>query len=265
MANLKLLQEAIQAFANGEQEIADTKMRQYFIEAASDINKKLEEEMDEEVDDCDEEMMEDFSMSPSQGLTDEIQYPMDEEVEEPVGDSEVDFQADADVDGNDVDISGTAEVPTADQWADIQDAYRGLQQMFDEISGGDEVELDDEQPEEGGEFDDVQFGDEKVGESYKMKDAPSVDKTEKAGVNTKSPIASNAKSPVQGVEPVKIGKNTTPVVDDTFDGADAESFTTPRDNDNVLAKATDVMKDAKQPKNTATKSSSVLPKKAPKF
>ena len=237
MANLKLLQEAIQAFANGEQEVADTKMRQYFIEAASDINKKLEEEMEDETDETDDEVMEDFSMSPSQDLNTDVQYPMEEAEEEPT-DVEVDFQAD----DEGADDSAEAELPSADQWADIQDAYRGLQKMFDEIAG-----------------------DEKVGESYKMKDAPSVDKTEKPGVNKKSPIASTAKSPVQGVEPIKTGKNTTPVVDDTFDGADAESFTIPRDNDNVLNKATDSMKDAKQPKNTATKASSVLPKKAPKL
>ena len=260
MANLKLLQEAIQAFANGEQEVADTKMRQYFIEAASDINKKLEEEMEDETDETDDEVMEDFSMSPSQDLNTDVQYPMEEAEEEPT-DVEVDFQAD----DEGADDSAEAELPSADQWADIQDAYRGLQKMFDEIAGSDEVELgDEEEPTEDG-FEDVSFGDEKVGESYKMKDAPSVDKTEKPGVNKKSPIASTAKSPVQGVEPIKTGKNTTPVVDDTFGGADAESFTIPRDNDNVLNKATDAMKDAKQPKNTATKASSVLPKKAPKL
>lgn len=255
MANLKLLQEAIQAFANGEQEVADTKMRQYFIEAASDINKKLEEEMEDETDESDDEVMEDFSMSPSQDLNTDVQYPMEEAEEEPT-DVEVDFHADD---------SAEAELPSADQWADIQDAYRGLQKMFDEIAGTDEVELGDEEEPAEDDFEDVSFGDEKVGESYKMKDAPSVDKTEKQGVNKKSPIASTAKSPVQGVEPIKTGKNTTPVVDDTFDGADAESFTIPRDNDNVLNKATDAMKDAKQPKNTATKASSVLPKKAPKL
>ena len=48
MANLKLLQEAIEAFANGEQDVADKKMRKYFVEQAQEINKELEESMDEE-------------------------------------------------------------------------------------------------------------------------------------------------------------------------------------------------------------------------
>lgn len=270
MANLKLLQEAIQAFANGEQEAADIKMRQYFIEAASDINKQLEEEMEEECDDEDGEMVsEDFGASPSADLSNDIQYPMEEAEEEPASDEgEVDFTASGDDNGNEFEVSGQGEAPDVDQWADLQDAFAGLQKMFDEITGGGDVDLGaEEQPEgEEDEFGGVDFGDEKVGESYKMKDVAAPDnKSEKSGVNKKSPIAPNAKSPVQGVEPVKIGKNTTPVVDDTFDGADAESFTVPRDNDNVLAKATDVMKDHKEPKNTAAKARSPLPKKAPKF
>lgn len=283
MANMKLLQEAIEAFANGEQDIADKKMRKYFVEQAQEINKELEESMDDEEcpeDDGEEKIDEDFNMSPDQGLNGEIKYSLGEEDEdagvEPEGEDEVEFKADADVDGDDVSVDGEEEVPSEDQWASIQDAFRGLQKMFDEIStGAEEVELDGgddfgaepefgaEEPED--EFADVQFGDEKVGESFKLKNVADVDKKEKAGVNTKSPVASQAKSPVQGVAPVKIGKSSTPVVDDKFDGVDTESHTTPEDMNNVMDSAKGMMKDVKKPANSPAKSRSPLPKSAPKF
>lgn len=282
MANMKLLQEAIEAFANGEQDVADKKMRKYFVEQAQEINKELEESMDDEEcpEDGEEKIDEDFNMSPDQGLNGEIQYSLGEEDEDAgVGDgNEEDVEFNADVDGTDVEVSGEEEAPSEDQWASIQDAFRGLQKMFDEISGGD-VELGNdefgaEEPagdefgaEEpaGDEFGDVQFGDEKFGESFKMKNVGEVDKKEKAGVNAKSPVASQAKSPVQGVAPVKIGKSSTPVVDDKFDGVDTESHTTPDDMNNVMDSAKGMMKDVKKPANNPAKSRSPLPKSTPKF
>lgn len=279
MANLKLLQEAIEAFANGEQDIADKKMRKYFVEQAQEINKELEEEMEEECEFEEEKLDEDFNTSPDQSLNGEIQYALGEEDESSEEDIEFnDEEPGGDISGDvDVDVSTQEDdaAPTDEQWSDIKDAFRGIQQMLDEISGTDDIDLEggDEAPEFGSEeevgveddFSDVQFGDEKVGESFKLKNVAEVDKKEKAGVNSKSPVASQAKSPVQGVEPVKIGKSSTPVIDDKFDGADTETYTTPEDMNSVMDNGKGLMKDVKKPANTAAKSRSPLPKSQPKF
>lgn len=277
MANLKLLQEAIEAFANGEQDIADKKMRKYFVEQAQEINKELEEEMEEECEFEEEKLDEDFNTSPDQSLNGEIQYALGEEDESSEEDIEFnDEEPGGDISG-DVDVSTQEDdaAPTDEQWSDIKDAFRGIQQMLDEISGTDDIDLEggDEAPEFDSEeevgveddFSDVQFGDEKVGESFKLKNVAEVDKKEKAGVNSKSPVASQAKSPVQGVEPVKIGKSSTPVIDDKFDGADTETYTTPEDMNSVMDNGKGLMKDVKKPANTAAKSRSPLPKSQPKF
>lgn len=278
MANLKLLQEAIEAFANGEQDIADKKMRKYFVEQAQEINKELEESMDEEeceVEVKDEEKLdEDFDVQPDAGLNAEIEYTLGEEDES--AEEEVEFSADEG--GEEVEAGAEeevgAEVPSEDQWESIQDAFRGLQQMFDEI-GGEEVDLDSEDEVEVGaeeefgadgeesedEFADVQFGDEKVGESFKLKQVAAVDKKEKAGVNTKSPVAPEAKSPVQGVAPVKFAKASEKQVDYDFENEDAMSHT----DEDLGKNARGEMKDVAKPKNTASKSRSPLPKSQPKI
>lgn len=277
MANLKLLQEAIAAFANGEQDIADKKMRKYFVEQAQEINKKLEESMedeesieDEDVED-EEKLDEDFDVQPDAGLNAEIQYTLGEEDES--AEDEVEISADADADGEDdvdVDVKADAEVPSEDQWESIQDAFRGLQQMFDEIGDG-EVDLDsDEEVEDSeeevgvdgdDEFADIEFGDEKIGESFKLEKVAPVDKKEKAGTHTKSPVAPEAKSPVDGVEPVKFAKKTdqAPLVD-----LDDKSVL-PKDNLDLGKNARGEMKDVKEPKTTASKSKSPLSKAQPKL
>ncbi len=268
MANLKLLQEAIEAFANGEQDVADKKMRKYFVEQAQEINKELEESMDEE--ECEvkdeEKLDEDFDVQPDAGLNAEIEYTLGEEDES--AEEEVEFSADADGEEVDAEAEVGAEVPSEDQWESIQDAFRGLQQMFDEI-GGDEVDLGSEDEVEVGadgeesedEFADVQFGDEKVGESFKLKQVAAVDKKEKAGVNTKSPVAPEAKSPVQGVAPVKFAKASEKQVDYDFENEDAMSHT----DEDLGKNARGEMKDVAKPKNTASKSRSPLPKSQPKI
>lgn len=276
MANLKLLQEAIEAFANGEQDIADKKMRKYFVEQAQEINKELEENMDEEeCDDDEEKLEEDFNVSPDDGLNSQIEYSLGEEDES--ADDDIEFHHGEEDSEGEVGAEGE-EVPSEDQWASIQDAFRGLQQMFDEIGAEDEVDLDVEEPvggeeevdidvgpEDGDDFSDVQFGDEKVGESFKLKPVADVEKKEKAGANIKSPVASQAKSPVQGVSPVKIAKTSSPVVDDKFDGADTESHTVPDDMNNVMDSGKGVMKDVKKVTTGSSKSRSPLPKSQPKF
>lgn len=289
MANIKLLQEAIQAFANGETAVADKKMRKYFVEQAQEINKKLEEEMDseedlseaEEVEDCEEVIEEDIHTGQSEDLTGEIQYALgeadDEEVE--AGEEEIgvegddgaveDFDADAEVEVD------AGDLPSEDQWASIKDVINDLGKMFSEIEGSGEVDLDAEgedfgseeeiedfDSEGGEEFADVSFGDEKVGEAYKMKP---VSKPSNDAAKSKSPVASNAKSPVDGVNPVKI-KDGTVVTNDgeLLKNKDAESVKVD-DMNNVMDNAKGLMKDAKKPTNKADKSKSVVPSKAPKF
>lgn len=286
MANMKLLQEAIQAFANGEKELADKKMRKYFVESAQEINKKLEEEMEAE-EDCeeisegeegdDEVIEEDIHSGQSQDLTGEIQYALgeadDEEVE--AGEEEIGVDGSEEEVGGEFGVeAGPAELPSEDQWASIKDAIDGLSRMFDEVDGEGELDLDAEgndfgaeeeivdfDAEGGEEFGDVGFGAEKVGEAYKMK---SVAKPGNESAKSKSPVAPNAKSPVAGVAPVKIKDGTVTVVDDSFDGKDVEHAKV-EDMNNVMDNAKGLMKDAKKPTNTAEKSKSVVPSKAPKF
>lgn len=282
MANKKLLQEAIQAFANNEHDLATKKMRKYFLEAAQEINKELEEAMEEECDLSesedeldDDEICEDISGDMDQGLTDEIQYDLSEEDES----EEAEFGAEEDADG--VEEFGAEEesedVPSGDEWESIKDAFADLESMFDRIGGEEDFDLDAESDEEGDaeeevdfdmsqdgedEFSDVSFGDEKVGEGYKMK---SVAKPSNDAAKSKSPVAPNAKSPVDGVAPVKI-KDGTVVTNDgeLLKNKDADTAKVD-DMNNVMDSAKGMMKDVKKPANKADKSRSPIPKNAPKF
>lgn len=285
MANIKLLQEAIQAFANGESAVADKKMRKYFVEQAQEINKKLEEEMEDEADICESEVEdeeeevieEDIHSGQSEDLTGEIQYALGEAEDEEVEADEEEIGVDGDEEEvsefGEEEVDG-ADLPSEDQWASIKDAIDGLSRMFDEVGGEDEIDLDAEDMSVGDdeeivdfdsegdeEFADVSFGDEKVGEAYKMK---SVAKPSNDAAKSKSPVAPNAKSPVEGVHPVKIKDGTVTVVDDSFDGKDVEHAKV-EDMNNVMDNAKGLMKDVKKPTNKAEKSKSPLPSKAPKF
>ena len=290
MANIKLLQEAIQAFANGDNEVADKKMRKYFVEAAQEINKKLEEEMDSE----EEEMCEDVDTDPEEDMTDDVGYKLNEEEDLEEGMFGSDIGNGASVNIGSGSSSGLAEedeeptddmgsfdgdeghdmgaAPDADQWQSIKSAFEDLERMFDEIEGGDGADSDDDgsddfqdgEEENDSEFDDVQFGDEKVGEAFQMKKVSEPEKTEKSGVNKKSVVAPNAKSPVDGVKPVTIKDGSVDATDDKFENSDAMSVKV-EDNNNVMDNGKHVMKPAKTPKNTAEKSKSVLPTSKPKF
>lgn len=194
MANIKLLQEAIQAFANGDNEVADKKMRKYFVEQAQEINKKLEEEMDSE----EEEMCEDVDTDPEEDMTDDVGYklneggfefddgrgPEDWEPDEQMNEADADVfvsgedggSADFDMEDGEGSVEVSGEAPDADQWESIKSAFEDLERMFDEIEGGgadfEDDESDDFQDGEEAnddEFADVQFGDEKVGEAFQMK------------------------------------------------------------------------------------------------
>lgn len=289
MANKKLLQEAIQAFANNEKDLATKKMRKYFLEAAQEINKELEEAFeeeecelseseDEQSEEDESDICEDFSSDPSQGLTGEIQYDLSEEDE-----SEEVEEFGAEEDGEDgVEEFGAEEeevdgVPSGDEWESIKDAFADLEDLFDRIGGESDFDVDAESNEIGDEeeevdfdmgsddedeFADVGFGTDKVGEGYKMK---SVAKPANTAEKSKSPVAPNAKSPVDGVNPVKIKDGTVTLNDgDKLKNKDAETAKVD-DMNNVMDSAKGMMKDAKKPKNTAEKSRSPIPKNAPKF
>lgn len=296
MANIKLLQEAIQAFANGENEIADKKMRKYFVEQAQEINKKLEEEMESD----EEEVCEDVDSDPEESMTDEVGYKLSEEEELDEGMFAPDVNAggnsvnigggsasgqmqteededptdDSDFDV-DVDVDAAGPAPEGDQWEAIKSAFEDLERMFDEIETGssDSDFGDDEDHDEFGdedesesedEFGDVGFGSDKVGEAFQMKSVSAPEKTEKSGVNKKSVVAPNAKSPVEGVKPVTIKDGSVDATDDKFKNSDALDAKVD-DNNNVMPNGKHVMKPAKTPKNTAEKSKSVLPTQKPKF
>ncbi|AFC21697.1 virion structural protein [Cronobacter phage vB_CsaM_GAP32] len=278
MANIKLLQEAIQAFANGDNEVADKKMRKYFVEQAQEINKKLEEEMDSE----EEEMCEDIETGEEEDMTDDVGYKLDEEEELDEG-----LFGNEMGNGNSVNIGSgsasgqmdeedehpeeteeefgseaeTGETPDADQWESIKTAFDALERMFDEIEGGeaDFGDEDGEEEQESDEFADVDFGDDKFGESFQMKKVSEPEKSEKAGVNKKSVVAKNAKSPVDGVKPVTIKDGSVDATDDKFENSDALDAKV-EDHNNVMDNGKHVMKPAKTPTNTAEKSKSVLPK-----
>lgn len=289
MANKKLLQEAIQAFANGNTDVAEKKMRSYFIESAREINSKIEEEMDAE-----EDMNEDVDTDPEESMTDETGYKLNEDEENDEDeDEELDeglFSPDINAGGNSVNIgSGSAsgemteededptddfdadedheestEVPDHEQWEKIIDAFDALSSMFDEIENDDDMnfedEDEDEDEEDGDDFSGVDFGDEHVEESFKMKSVPAPDKTEKPGVDKKSPVAKNAKSPIEGVKPVTIKDGNVDATDDKFKNSDAMDAKV-EDHNNVMPNGKKAVKPAKAPKNTAEKSKSVLPNK----
>ena len=240
MANIKLLQEAIQAFANGDESVADKKMRAYFVETAQEINKKLSEEMDD-VEADEEELNEDLHTGEADDMEEDIGYKLDEEE---------DFE-----DGEQSDEDEHAEeVPDAEQWESIKDAFDDLERMFDEIGAEEADEFEDEEDDEAeDDFSDVDFGDENIEESYEMKKVQEPEKKEKANVNKKSPVASNAKAPVEGAKPVK-GKSTS------TEGS-TPSYKE-EDHCNVLGDSEEAMKPVKEPKKEdAANKDSVLPKK----
>lgn len=114
---------------------------------------------------------------------------------------------------------------------------------------GEETETD--------EFADVEFGEKTFGESYKMKPVQEPSKTETEATNKKSPVAPNAKSPVDGVKVVK-----TDTSEDTTEPAKVDYKV--EDNNNVMSSDKELLSPAKVPTHTAEKSDSVVPKRGSK-
>lgn len=280
MSNKKM-QKALLAFINEDVDQAKKLLRQVFIESAQKVNKELEEAFDAE------EIQEDVDQDPEADLEGEVEYKLDEgwgewddqeqgqeqPVEEeaapaddfpadeepgedsPMGDMEADASAEEDVDG--------------DVFKEIHTMIDELSEIFDSLQAGGDSEVDvDEPADEDGfgeeqpsdDFADVPMGDEKMGESYKMKPVAAPEKSEKSGGNKKSPVAPVAKSPVEGVKPVQTKNGHVETSDKAFKNSDTESVKV-EDNNNVMDSAKGLMKDVQVPKHTAEKSRSVLPKK----
>lgn len=277
MSNKKM-QKALLAFINEDVDQAKKLLRQVFIESAQKVNKELEEAFDAE------EIQEDVDQDPESDLEGEVEYKLDEgwgewddqeqPVEEdasPVPEQEPvdDFPADEqDSPMGDMEDDAAAEEEVGDDvFKEIHTMIDELSEIFDSLqAGGDdsEVEVEDESEDGFGEpadeFSDVPMGDEKMGESYKMKPVSAPEKSEKAGGNKKSPVAPVAKSPVEGAKPVQTKNGHVETSDSAFKNSDTESVKV-EDNNNVMDSAKGMMKDVQVPKHTAEKSRSPLPKK----
>lgn len=285
MANKKLLSEAIEAFINRDEEVAAKKLRAFFVESAQEINKKMEEDFDaDSAADGEEDLSEDLNADPQQSFTEEVGFSLDEEKDEDAdADTDaVDFSDDAGVDaveagdefadaaGDDVAADADVEKPEGvepEDWQSIKDAMSGLEALFAEIYNSQEegVDVADQEADEadadaaGDDFDGVDFGAEKVGESFKLKNVPAVDKTEKGDVQKKAAgVPGNAKAAVAGVKPAMPANNTEKVNDKSFDNKDHEAVKV-ENNDNILKSDKDIQKPVKAPKNAAVSAKSQVP------
>lgn len=241
MKKTKLLSEAISAYIDGHKDIAEQKMRQYFIESAVEINKELEESF--------EEVQEDLHQDPSSDFNQDIQYPLDEEKEEEVEAEETE-ESEFDPESQEGSTE-TIEVPE-DQWAEIERSLQELQAIFAEAGNEEETEETEEEIPSEDEFGEVKFGEDEFTEGYKMKPVTKPSETEEGNVNKKSPVAPNAKSPVEGVKPVSV---------DQTEGDEGEKpAVNTEDNNNVMNSDKELMKPVQEPKHKAENDKSVLPK-----
>lgn len=271
MANIKLLQEAIQAFASGETKAADAKVRKFFIEQAQEINKKFEQEMTESLDGGQESSLEDeveFKFDDGKGsegweATDDPINEADEseekeETEEEFS-SEEEFSADE---------SGEPEHKSEeDPWEGIRDAFDELESLFAELEAGEagegheDGEFEDETSETE-EFSDVNFGDESFRESVEAGRMKKVTEPKEKAADSRSPVAGQPEAFVKGVEPVDIKDGSVDIK--TTENSTSMSQVDVEDNDNVMDNAKGLMKKVKEPKTTPETSRSPLPKRAGK-
>lgn len=268
MANKKLLSEAIEAFINRDEVVAAKKLRAFFVESAQEINKKMEEDFDADAEAEGEDLAEDLNQDPNETFAEDVGFKLDEQEEdegefqadefEGEGEGEGDFAPEV---GAEEDAAGEVEKPEGvepQDWQSIKDAMSGLEALFAEIYNGqeegeevaaDEAEVaGEEEAEAGDDFADVEFGDEKFGESFKMKNVPAVDKTEKGDVQKKAAgVPGNAKPAAPGVKPAMPGNNTEKVNDKSFDNKQHDAVKV-EDHGNILTSDKEVQKPAKAPK-----------------
>lgn len=259
MANIKLLQEAIQAFASGETKAADAKVRAFFIEQANEINKKLEEEMKDELN-------EDFNMDPELDLEQEVVYDDGKGIEgwqatdDPINEEEEEVEtSEVEVGSEESDDVGSSE---ESKWEGVADAFAELEAMFAELEGEDVGSSEEEVEvgvEDSSEFDDVNFGDESFKESVAAGRMKKVTEPNETAALSKSPVAGQPEAFVKGVGPVEI-KDGSAVIKTSAD-VGSMSGVKVEDNDSVMDNAKGMMKDVKEPKTTAASSRSPLPKR----
>lgn len=210
------LMESVQAFVDNDLERAERLYREYFIETAQRINREIEESA----------VSEDFGGDMGGSLCGEVGYPLEEEEDEfaVADDDGVDeFAADVtdDVNGElegDVEFGeegeGEVEMPTEDEWREISDHIDELTALFNEMGagageepeefGGDEGAVEDDDAGDES-FDDIEQ-DEQLGESADL--YPVSQPAMNDAVTDKTPMAPNAKSPVEGVKPVEMKDGT---------------------------------------------------------
>lgn len=175
---LKKLYMAFDAYANHDIETARSLYRSHLIETARSINAEMDKQLNEE-----------FDLDQDEDFKNEVSVPEEDFPED-------DF-ADSDEFGSEED-----EEVTPTEWQEMQDKLDELEAMFKELSGGavedSELDVDSFGDEDQ---DEILFGDEEdedgLKESFSLKPAKVPDMTKETNVdNTKSPIASTAKSPV---------------------------------------------------------------------
>lgn len=182
--------KSFEAFINNDTKAAQQSYREFFIESAQEINKQLEEELDEG-----------FGGDMEADLYDEV--GVEDEAEDFGGEDE--FGAEEEVEDFGGEEMG-AEAPSGDEWAEIQDAFDELESLFAELGGSDE-EADlgfDEPADEFGGEDEIMFGDEEdedeLTEAFQMKTvADPKMKSEVAGTDTHTIVNKKAKS-VSGIK-----------------------------------------------------------------
>lgn len=223
MANINKLVKAFEAFTNKDETTATKLFRSFFVESAQEINKNLEESDDFGEPDQGDDLVDDVAYDLDEGEDDPLAQdePVDGgegfgEPDAPVVDEPVGDEGLGELGDEPVDAPAAVEPPTADEWAEIEAAYAELASLFDELGvsadapvgepvGGDEGQggLDFDEPADETDLN------KPLGEDYDYP-VPAVDTADSA-TNKTSPVAGNADSPVDGVEPVGIvGSATTP-------------------------------------------------------
>lgn len=245
MAKMDKLMKSFEAFINNDSKAATQMYREFFIESAQEINKQLEEGMDEELEeafggDMGDDFMDDVAVE-DEGMDD-----MDDEF----GGEEA-----ADEFGMEDDMGEEApaeEAPSSEEWAEIQDAFDELEALFDELGGGDEPEEDlgfedDSMDDMAG--DELEFGDEdELEESFQMKKVadPGM-KKEEGDVNKATIVAKKAKS-VSGIKGTD-GWTKDGTVTGSNTELDTSSAETPKveDQNNVMDNGKSAYKKTSEP------------------
>lgn len=244
MAKMDNLMKSFEAFINNDTKAATQMFREFFIESAVEINKDLENKLNESFGgdpeaDLEEEVVAEAFGEDEFGAGEDEGEPADEfggdEFGEDEGEPADDFGGETD------DAAPEGELPTPEQWANVNDKFDELEALFDEL-GGDDFGAEEEPAGDfgGNEFgaeDELQFGDdEELDESFQMKAVkdPGMGKETDADKGAKSCLAKQPKSPM-GVK-ASDGWTKDGTVTGSNDKADYTDTETPKveDQNNVM-------------------------------